>query len=275
MNERTRHSRFASEDPSKVTTISSGVIWVRCVSGASLRSNHFVVAGPGPARNFTKWMELILGFRVGVLHRDPRAELNVLQNGRAELVVIRKVRRFKGSHVELDESLPLFLSYVKASVDIDQMHKPKAACEVIRTTEGLDSESSEVIDVFGLAGPEERMQQGILEHAAVESVLEAVQRLLATRKLVKRWHSTILRSQSRSVQSMATCTSLSRRHRTDPDEPVTPCGRLPGVGATMSFPDTHTQKWFEAELKAPARSRRARRRRSPFQCRIAPRRFRS
>jgi hypothetical protein len=155
-------------------------------------------------------MKLVLGFRVGVLHRDLRAELNMLQNGRAELVVIRKVRRFKSSHVELDESLPLFLGYVKASVDIDQMHKPKPACEVIRTTEGLDSESGEVIDVFGLAGPEERMQQWILEHAAVENVLEPVQRLLATRKLVKRWHCAILRSRSRPVQSKATYMTLSR-----------------------------------------------------------------
>jgi hypothetical protein len=37
-------------------------------------STSVVVTGPGPSRNLTQRMELVLGFRVRVLHRDLRAE---------------------------------------------------------------------------------------------------------------------------------------------------------------------------------------------------------
>jgi hypothetical protein len=40
------------------------------------------------------------------------------------------------------------------------------ACEVIGTTKRLSREGGQAIDVVGLAGPEERLQEGVLEDAA-------------------------------------------------------------------------------------------------------------
>ncbi len=60
--------------------------------------------------------------------------------------------------------------------------------EAFGTTEGLGREGSQLIDVLRLARPEEWLKQGVFEDAAVERVLESVQRLLTTCKLVERRH---------------------------------------------------------------------------------------
>ena len=91
-----------------------------------------------------------------------------------------KVRRVKSCHVELDEPLSLFLGDPKAPMDIDQVCEAEFACEVIGTTKRLSREGGQAIDVFGLAGSEERLQERVLEDAAAERVFETVQRLLAT-----------------------------------------------------------------------------------------------
>jgi len=89
-------------------------------------------------------------------------------------------------------------------VDIDQRCEAEFACEAIGTTKGLSSEGGEVFDVFGLAGSEERPQQGIVEDAAVERFLKSVQRLIATCEFVQRWHVTIVRSGNLGVQTAVT-----------------------------------------------------------------------
>jgi hypothetical protein len=55
-------------------------------------SSSLVVTGPGPQRNLTQWMKLILGLRVRVLHRDLRAEFNVRSDGVTEPFIVGKAR---------------------------------------------------------------------------------------------------------------------------------------------------------------------------------------
>src|ERR1700722_1760695 len=129
-------------------------------------------------------MELVVGFGVGVLHGDSRTEVDVFFDGLAERLIVGEVRRVEGCHVEVDEPLSLSLGDVKAPVDVDQMCEAELACEAIGTTKRLSGEGGEVIDVFGLTGTEERVQKRILEDAAVERFLEAMQRLLATCEFV-------------------------------------------------------------------------------------------
>jgi hypothetical protein len=171
----------------------------------SLRSGHreevispashpFLVTGPGPPRNLAQWMKLVVGLRMGVLHRDLRAEFDVGSDGRTELFVGGKVRRVERSHVELDEPLPLLLGDPKVSVHVDEMCKAELSGEAVGPAEGLGGEGCEVIDVFRLARPEEGLEEGILEHAAVERVLEAVQRRLAPNEFVERRHGSIVGS---------------------------------------------------------------------------------
>ena len=50
------------------------------------------------------------------------------------------------------------------------MGEPKLPGESIWTAEGFGSKGSEVIDVLGLSSPEERLKQGIFEHAGVKRV---------------------------------------------------------------------------------------------------------
>jgi hypothetical protein len=141
-------------------------------------------------------MELVVGLCTGVLHRDLRAEFDVGSDGRAELFVGGKVRRVERSHVELDKPLPLLLGDPKVSVHVDEMCEAEFAGEAVGPAEGLGGEGREVIDVFRLARPEERLEVGILEDAAVERVLEAVQRRLAPSEFVERRHVSIVRERT-------------------------------------------------------------------------------
>ena len=77
---------------------------------------------------------------------------------------------------------------------VDEMCEAELSGEAVGPAEGLGGEGREVIDVCRLARPEERLEEGILEDAAVESVLEAVQRHLAPSEFVERRHVSIVRS---------------------------------------------------------------------------------
>ena len=157
-----------------------------CENGRSPASHLFFVTGPGPPRNLSQWMKLVVGFRMGVLHRGLEPNSIVGSDGRTELVVGGKVRCVERSHVELDEPLPLLLGDPKVSVDVDEMCEAELSGEAVGAAEGLGGEGGEVVDVFRLACPEERPEEGILEDAAVEGVLEAVQRRLAANEFVER-----------------------------------------------------------------------------------------
>jgi hypothetical protein len=119
-------------------------------------------------------MKLIIALRVGVLHGNLRAEFNVGSDCLTELLVIGKVRRIQRGHVELDKPLSLFLRDPKVSVDRNQMVEAKLSGEAVGAAEGFSREGSQMIDVLGLAGSEEGLEQGIFEDAEVERVFETV-----------------------------------------------------------------------------------------------------
>lgn len=134
-------------------------------------------------------MKLVLGLRMGILHCNLRTELDVGLDRFSELCIIGKVRRVERCHVELDEPLPLFLGDLKVPMNIDEMCEAELSGEAIWATKGFNSEGGEVIDMFRLSGPEERLEQRIFEDAAVERALEAMQRLLPTCEFVERRHT--------------------------------------------------------------------------------------
>ncbi len=70
-------------------------------------------------------------------------------------------------------------------MNVDQMREAQLSSETVGTTKGLGREGSEVIDMFRLARPEKRPEQGVVEDAAVERVLKTVQCLLATREFIQ------------------------------------------------------------------------------------------
>ena len=137
-------------------------------------------------------MKLIIALRVRVLHRNLRAEFEVGSDCLSELLIIGKIRSVERSHIERDEPLSLFFRYLKVPVDSDQMVEAKLAGEAVGATEGFGCEGRQMIDVLRLAGPEERLQQRILENTLVERLLEVVHRVLATCKLAERGHASII-----------------------------------------------------------------------------------
>jgi hypothetical protein len=173
-------------------------------------------------------MKLVVSFRMGVLHRDLRAEFNMGSDGRTELFVGGKFRRVERSHVQLDKPLPLLLGDPKASVHVDEMCEAELSREAVGPAERLGGEGRQVIDVFRLASPEERLEEGILEDAAVERVLEAVQRRLAPDEFVQRRHGSIVRSGSRfdALKAYASSTQVARDGVVDPDQVLADQGGL-------------------------------------------------
>ena len=141
-------------------------------------------------------MKLIIALRVGVLQRNLGAEFDVGSDRLTELLIIGEIRGIERSHVEPDESLSLFLGDPKVPVDRDQMVEAKVPGEAVGATKGFSREGRQMIDVLRLAGSEEWLQQGIFEDTFVERLLEAVQRLFATCKLVERRHPAIVLGQA-------------------------------------------------------------------------------
>jgi hypothetical protein len=68
----------------------------------------------------------------------------------------------------------------------DQMREAELVREAVRAAERLRGERGQVVDVLGLAGAEQRLQERIAQDARIEGVLEAVQRLLAAGVLEER-----------------------------------------------------------------------------------------
>jgi hypothetical protein len=74
------------------------------------------------------------------------------------------------------------------SVDRDQVREAQLTREAVRAAEGLGRKRRQVIDVLRLTFAEERFEQRIGKHSAVEDILEAMNRLLATSMVIKRGH---------------------------------------------------------------------------------------
>jgi hypothetical protein len=70
------------------------------------------VARPPPAWDLAQGVQLVVVFGVGVLHRHPGAELDVLSDGLAKRRVTRHVCRVERLHVEIDEPLALLLGVI-------------------------------------------------------------------------------------------------------------------------------------------------------------------
>lgn len=70
---------------------------------------------------------------------------------------------------------------------VDQVGEATHRCgEVFGSSEGLGIEGGEVVDVFGAPGAEQRLQQRVGEHVAVEGVDEGPQRVVTADELVQR-----------------------------------------------------------------------------------------
>jgi len=65
-------------------------------------------------RDLAERVQLVVGGRVGVLHRDPGAELDVLADGGAERLVVGQSRLVQRRQVELDEALALRASVIRS-----------------------------------------------------------------------------------------------------------------------------------------------------------------
>ena len=155
---------------------------VRRVLGAfddvGIASPSLVVPRPGPARDLAQRMQLIVALGTRVLHRDLGAELDVLTDGIAKRRIRRHLGPVERRHVELDEPSALLLGDFEAAVDRDQMSEAQFACEAIGSTEGLDGERSEVVDVFRTSRSKQELEQRVGEYTVVEDLLEAVDCLL-------------------------------------------------------------------------------------------------
>jgi hypothetical protein len=150
------------------------------------------IAGPSPSGDLAQGMEFIIVLGMGVLHGNLRTEFDVRSDRLAEITVVGKVGGVERRHIELDESCPLLLGDLKVSVDGNEMGEAELSGESIGTAEGFGREGGEVIDVLRFSRPEEWLEQGIPEDAAVEGVLQAMQRLLATGEFVKRRHTSMV-----------------------------------------------------------------------------------
>jgi hypothetical protein len=126
---------------------------------------------------------------VGVLDRDPGAELEVIVNGSSEVGIVAESDLVEGLLVELDEALTLCLADAKTTVHVDQVLEPEFATEAIWPSEGLSSERGEVIDVFGSARAEQRLQQVVGEDLRVEVLFQPMEDLLPSDELVQRRHA--------------------------------------------------------------------------------------
>src|SRR5258708_19778887 len=60
-----------------------------------------------PPRHFVQWIEVFVTLGMGVLHRHPRAKLDMLLDRLPEGLVIGHAHRIERGQVQLDEALPL------------------------------------------------------------------------------------------------------------------------------------------------------------------------
>jgi hypothetical protein len=109
-------------------------------------------------------------------------------DGRAERLVIGHVGLVERRHVQLDEPAALLLGDLEVAVDCNQMAEAQLTAEAVRATEGLRRERGQVIDVLGPSRAEQRLEHRIGQDAAVEQILEAVNRFLTAGVFVERRH---------------------------------------------------------------------------------------
>jgi hypothetical protein len=71
----------------------------------------------------------------------------------------------------------------------DQMDEsPELTGETVRSPKRLGGEGGQVVDVMRASLSEEPLEEGVGQYAGIEGVLEAVERLLASRMFKERGH---------------------------------------------------------------------------------------
>src|SRR5271170_1287178 len=170
-------------------------------------SDERAFPGPCPVRNLPQGVKLGVVGRMGVLHRDTRAELNVFAHGRAERLIVRHAGGVDGRHIQLDEALTLLPGDLQATMDVNRVFKAQLAGEAVGATERLGGEHRQVINVLRLTIAEQRLEQGVAEHTVVEDLLELVESLLAASVLEQRRHGgpMLARARTSSDQAKSSC----------------------------------------------------------------------
>jgi hypothetical protein len=113
----------------------------------------------------------------------------VLEYGLAEGFVSGHVGLVECLEVQLHKTCPLRLGDPQVAVDVDEMGEAELPAEAIGAAEGLGGEPRQVLDVMGLAGTEERLEQLVGEDLGVEEVFKTVQTFLASGVLVEGGHA--------------------------------------------------------------------------------------
>src|SRR5258708_3829964 len=142
-----------------------------------------------PPRHFVQWIEVFVTLGMGVLHRYPRAKLDMLPDRLPEGLVIGHAHRIERGQVQLDEALPLGFGNLERTMYGDQgVKSAEFAGKAIGSAEGFGGKGSQMVDVVRLSCAEERLEQRILEHASIEGLLQSVQRIKTTGVFEEGWH---------------------------------------------------------------------------------------
>ena len=68
------------------------------------------------------------------------------------------------------------------------MGKSELPAKSVRATEGFGGKCGQMIDMLGLARPNEWLEQRILQNTGIEGVFKSVQRLFTTSEFIERCH---------------------------------------------------------------------------------------
>lgn len=140
-------SRRRPTSPVLTYTIAEGSPTKLILSPGEVNEATPSALGPNGQSFNEKWMKLVLGLGMGVLHRDLRAKICVRSDRPTELFIARKARRVERRHVKRDEPLPLLLGDPKAPMNFDEGCEAELSVEAVgvhrvRSISGLDEHGS-------------------------------------------------------------------------------------------------------------------------------------
>lgn len=130
-------------------------------------------------------MELGIGSRARVLLSDLHAKLHVRTKRLAERLIGRQTCFIRGLHVELRETITLFVRNIQIPVYIDDVLKTQLVSETLWPAEGFGSEPRQVFHMVRFAFAEQHLQHRVVQNLIVEYLFEAVQRCIAAGMFVK------------------------------------------------------------------------------------------
>ena len=96
-------------------------------------------------------------------------------NGFPDRSVARHAGLVEQPEIQLDESGAVLLRDLEAAMHVDQVVESQLFGEAIRPAEGLGGERSEMVDMFGSAGTEKRLQDRVGQDTGVEDLFQSVQ----------------------------------------------------------------------------------------------------